>query len=294
MKTLSVIIVTYQSENDIYDCLQSVWQYNDLPQEELEVIIVDNSPENEPMFGKLRKLYGNDVILVKNTHNGGYGQGNNVGISHATAPVCMIMNPDVRLMEPVFLTVVRAFEKDKSLCLYGMKQMFEANRPSYRSLTCTYRMNGYLHTILSIGGNLTDIFLPKWMYFSGSCFFVNREKFQAIGLFDERIFMYGEEDDIRYRFYKAYGIHAKYNKHLHYIHPVHVRKPDMEYQKKLIQMAIQLNEEKGYPKWKTIKGRIENLNLLLFIEYIKALAGRNNKDYMQFLFQRKKYLQTLQ
>ena len=55
MKRLSIIIVTYKSEHDIYDCLQSVWQFCDIPKEELEVIIVDNSPECEPMFTNLRK-----------------------------------------------------------------------------------------------------------------------------------------------------------------------------------------------------------------------------------------------
>lgn len=294
MKRLSVIIVTYQSDKDIYDCLQSVWQYNNLQPDELEVIVVDNSPESEPMFTKLRQLYGDDIFLVKNTHNGGYGQGNNIGIRHATAPVCMILNPDVRLLEPVFKTAVEAFEKDEKLCLYGMKQLYEPGRPSKRSFTCTYMMNGYLHTLLTIGGNLTDIFFPRWMYFSGSCFFVNKEKFQTVGLFDESIFMYGEEDDIRCRLYKAFGVHAKYNKHIHYIHPSHQRKPDINYEKKLIHQAIEINESKGYPRAKTIRGRIQNLNMLLFLENIKRLFGHSSKEKRLLFNQRKLYLQSLQ
>lgn len=293
MKTLSIIIVTYNSEHDIYDCLQSVWHNNDLSCEELEVIVVDNSPESEPMFCRLRELYGDDIILIKNTHNGGYGQGNNVGLRRATAPVCMIMNPDVRMMEPVFKSAVDAFKKDQELCLYGMKQMLDETRPSRRSFTCTYMMNGYAHTLLTIVGNMTDIFLPRWMYFHGSCFFVNREKFQTVGLFDESVFMYGEEDDIRFRLYKRYGSHAKYNKRLHYIHPIHLRKPDLEYQKKLIDMAIMLNEKKGYSKQKTIRGRMQNLNMLLFMEHVRKLVGKGNQTQIDFLRQRKQYLKSL-
>ena len=109
MKRLSIIIVTYHSEKDIYDCIDSVRSFTDIPCEELEVIVVDNSPQCEPMFAKLRELYGNDIILVHNTHNGGYGQGNNVGIRKATAPVIMIMNPDVRLVQPVFRHCLEQF-----------------------------------------------------------------------------------------------------------------------------------------------------------------------------------------
>ena len=39
---LSLIILTYNSEKDIYDCLKSVYQYNDIG-EALEVIVVDNN-----------------------------------------------------------------------------------------------------------------------------------------------------------------------------------------------------------------------------------------------------------
>ena len=74
MKELSIIIVTYKSEHDIFDCLHSVWQYCDLPHEALEVIVVDNSPESTDMFNRLQALYGDDIILIHNTHNGGYGQ----------------------------------------------------------------------------------------------------------------------------------------------------------------------------------------------------------------------------
>ena len=56
MKKLSVIIVTYNSVRHIYDCLESVFQFNDLGNE-LEVIVVDNhSEQQEEMFGGLRKI----------------------------------------------------------------------------------------------------------------------------------------------------------------------------------------------------------------------------------------------
>ena len=118
MKRLSIIIVTYNSEHDIYDCVSSIMKFSDIPLSEIELIIVDNnSRDTDTMFIKLKELYGNDIVLIKNTHNGGYGQGNNVGIKKATAPVILIMNPDVRLIEPFFKTAVEAFENDSELAM---------------------------------------------------------------------------------------------------------------------------------------------------------------------------------
>lgn len=293
MKRLSIIIVTYHSESDIYDCLDSVWKHSDLPREELEVIIVDNSPESDAMFGKLRALYGDDVILLHNSRNGGYGQGNNLGIRQATAPVLLIMNPDVRLTEPVFKTAVEAFERDSDLCFYGMKQMFDEQTPSPYSFACTSMMNGYAYTLLTAFGNRFDYYSPSRMHFSGSCFFVDREKFIDIGLFDESVFMYCEEDDISYRMRQRFGVHSRYNKHLHYVHPMHLREPDLDYEKQLVDIAILQNEKKGYPRQKTIRGRLQNVNCLIWMARLKKMQGKGSPEYLEFLRKRRDYLRSL-
>ena len=77
MKKLSLIILTYNSEKDIYDCLSSVYQYNDIG-DALEIIVVDNNSEHYArMQDKLSTLYPK-VNIISNSTNGGYGQGNNI------------------------------------------------------------------------------------------------------------------------------------------------------------------------------------------------------------------------
>ncbi len=279
MKQLSIIIVTYNSEKDIYDCVTSIKKYTDIPLAELEIIIVDNNSNNvDSMFAKLRKLYGEDLILINNTHNGGYGQGNNVGIRRATAPVILIMNPDVRLICPIFNTAIKAFENDNNLCIYGMKQMLTSTVPSSSSFTCTYMMNGYLNTFLTGICNRIDYYIPRYMHFSGSCFYIRKSFFEKIGLFDESIFMYGEEDDIQYRLRKAGYRIMKYNRKLRYIHLVKAREPNLKYELKLLDVAIRQNKKKGYPAHKTVKNRLRNAKLLLFKEYLLHKMGKQNSS----------------
>ena len=56
-KKISVIIVTHNSENDIYDCLHSLFSNNDIGTE-LEVIIVDNQSEHvDNMFEMIKNRF---------------------------------------------------------------------------------------------------------------------------------------------------------------------------------------------------------------------------------------------
>ena len=79
MKKVSIIIVTYNSEKDIYDCISSIIEYSDIPLVEIELVVVDNNSTGcDTMFNKLKTLWGEDIVLIKNSSNGGYGQGNNM------------------------------------------------------------------------------------------------------------------------------------------------------------------------------------------------------------------------
>ena len=118
MIRLSLIILTYNSEKDIYDCLQSVYQYNDIGNS-LEVIVVDNNSQHFTQMRDKINLQYPDVKVIANTKNGGYGQGNNIGIRAASAPIVSIMNPDVRLITPVFKTFVEVLSQDENIMCGG-------------------------------------------------------------------------------------------------------------------------------------------------------------------------------
>lgn len=294
-KRVSIIIVTYNSEKDIFDCVESIKTHADIPREEIELIIVDNnSREPEPMFQRLREQWGEDIVCIENTHNGGYGQGNNVGIRRSTAPVILIMNPDVRLDSPFFAKPLKAFTEDEALTMYGMKQMLTPTEPSSYSIICTYMMNGYLRTILNMVASRLDYYIPSLMYFSGSCFYVRKESFKEIGMFDETVFMYGEEEDIHYRMAERFGNSFKYDTSLRYLHLTKDRKPDLKYETILLDVAIKQNEKKGYPAWKTLRNIRQKNNIQLVCERLKTLMGRGNEELLTLFVQFAEVLKTKQ
>lgn len=199
-KRLSIIILTYNSEKDIYPCLESVYQHNDIG-EGLEVIVVDNqSRDFAIMEQEITQRYP-EVIITQNTHNGGYGQGNNVGIRMAQAPVVAIMNPDVRLMQPIFAAALQALQNDTIMC--GGKQMHTPTQLGW-SYAFDYNAMSYLQVPLRNIYKRFDYYDYRHMYLSGAFFFIRKECFEQIGMFDEQIFMYGEECDIHLRLRKVF------------------------------------------------------------------------------------------
>lgn len=277
MKRVSIVIVTYNSKKDIFDCVESIKAHADIPVEEIELIIVDNN-SNEPqtMFDKLRLIWGKDLICIENTHNGGYGQGNNVGIRRSTAPVILIMNPDVRLMQPCLKRPLEAFHDDGKVIMYGMKQMNSPERASRNSFWCTTMMNGYMRTLLTGLCVRLDFYMPRYMYISGSCFFVRRSMFEEIGLFDEDVFMYGEEDDIHYRLMQRFGTGFVYDKSLHYIHPMEGRKLDAKFETKLLEVDMYHHAKKGRDVSKTLRTYLQINTTLLLRARLRRMFGRGD------------------
>lgn len=266
MKRLSIIIVTYNSEADIFDCVGSIKQYADIPKDDIELIIVDNcSREPQPMFDRLRKLWGEDIICIENERNGGYGQGNNVGLRASKAPYALIMNPDVRLYEPIFKKALATFDDKPEKGMLGMVQMYSPTERSRHSFCPTWLMNGYLHLALYAVCNRKDWYIPCCMYIQGSCFFLRKDMFERAGMYDETNFMYCEEEDVHYRMKRMFGSRCfAFDRSLHYIHLAEGREPSFDYERRLVDTDVKLYEKKGVSRRLIIRHYLQNNKVLLW------------------------------
>lgn len=218
MKTLSIIIVTYNSERLIYDCLDSIFKYNDIG-DQLEIIIVDNCSKNtDLMFETIKTRYEHAIVLVKSPVNGGYGHGNNQGIRICNAPLVAVMNPDVRLVAPIFKKSIKSFESNKNIGLMGVNFYQNSNNPLY--------FKPEFQTLFKL---IFEKYLFKFnfykieeVFFSGSFMFFDKKTFEEIGLYDENIFMYHEEADVSHRML-AIGKDTDLNDGIEVLHLAHGR-----------------------------------------------------------------------
>lgn len=280
-KKISIIIVTYNSESLIDECLKSIFKYNDI-NEALEVIIVDNKSKNvNLMFASIKEKFGDEIILIKNDKNGGYGQGNNVGIRAASSPIIMIMNPDVRLLNPVFQKTVNYFE-NQHVAMLGMFQMISDTK---KGLSFSVKLNypAILSIIETVIANKFNYYDSSKMYLSGSCFFINKDIFNEIGLFDENVFMYGEENDLHHRLKNlkpSYKI--IYDKSLSYLHLSDNRPLSIKSWSQMLDASMYFCDKYGMCKKKNIQRFILNA---LFFKYVAIIRFNYDsvKTYNEWL-----------
>lgn len=280
-KKISIVIVTYNSEFLIVDCLESIFKYNDIG-EALEVIIVDNNSKNvDLMFKSIEEKYGAEIVLIKNNINGGYGQGNNVGVRVAKAPIIMIMNPDVRLLNTVFNKTIRYF-KDPEIVMLGMFQMISDTKSG---LSYSIKLNypAILSIIETVIANKFNYYNSSKMYLSGSCFFIDKDVFNEIGLFDENVFMYGEENDLHHRlrtFKSSYKI--IYDKKMSYLHLSDNRPLSIKSWSQMLDASMFFCEKYRISKKKNINRFILNA---LFFKYLAMIRFNYNsvKTYNEWL-----------
>lgn len=285
MRRLSVIIVTYNSEKHIYDCLSSLFKYNDIG-EGLEIIVVDNcSKEYEKMYQCLKKKYRNRVVVISNIQNGGYGQGNNIGISLSQAPYIMIMNPDVRLCEPVFNKVLKEFDGNKKCVMYGFTQR-NSNGRLGRSTAWSTRLHPYIAEPLRFLTGITNLYFPKYMYICGACFFLRKSSFEKIGLYDENIFMYGEEMDIHSRLLKEKGSQIIYNKTISYLHlhesVIDYSKESFGWMKNDLNSLLYINKRDGISECKTLNYAVKRANISILKERLLLLICKGDKAKINY------------
>ena len=112
------------------------------------------------------------------------------------------MNPDVRLTKPVFKKMLKSFENE-DVVMCGGKQLTAVGKENW-SFAFDYNVWGPLRIALRNIYKRIDKYDYRYMHLSGAFFMVRKKEFENIGLFDESIFMYGEECDIHLRFRKMY------------------------------------------------------------------------------------------
>ena len=87
-KDITIVINTFNSEDQIYSCLDKI-------ESEVKVIIIENS-NNIKFKENIESKYPNATCELVN-ENLGYGKGNNLGIKKVKTKFALILNPDAKL-----------------------------------------------------------------------------------------------------------------------------------------------------------------------------------------------------
>ena len=228
---LSIIIVSYNTAEMTVQTVQSVlaslsqvkWS------KQVEIVVVDNDSHDDTIK-KLRQIKDKRLKVYNTGANLGFGRGNNYGLARSSGELVLFLNSD---------TVVREGAIEKLVDYYQQHH----RQPVELGLLAAQLLNpdgsyqpqgGDLPTLWSVAGTMLGLddvpivgkYLPavqhtgkrfevnevettEWLekgWVGGTAVLTARKLLEQFGDWDEQIFMYGEDQELCYR-WRRLGFH---------------------------------------------------------------------------------------
>ena len=218
MVDLSIIIVSYNTEELLRQCLESI--YHCTKQIAYEIFIVDNNSSDNTVH-MVKKIFPK-VNLIVNTENKGFAAANNQAMRRAQGNSILLLNPDTRILGNAIDDMVAFITSRNDIHALGCK-LLNADmslQPSvYRfpSLipTISHILHLWIFKTLKKSALLSSLVLTGYDKnhpvdcVRGACLLIKREVVDKIGYLDEDYFIYAEETDWCFRMKKA-GLNVYY------------------------------------------------------------------------------------
>ena len=203
MPRLSIVIVTYNSAGHIGSCLTSLTTHR--PAVEHEMLVVDNQSRDRTV-DVVRRGWP-EVRVTDAGGNLGFAAANNVGIRHTSGEFVLLLNPDTIVPAGAIDALVEHLEARPEAAVLAPRLFGEDGRVElsfgamigpFAELRQKMLVAGHERGIGPISayvryltGRSREV---DWV--SGACLLLRRSEAEAVGLFDERYFMYAEDVDI--------------------------------------------------------------------------------------------------
>jgi len=195
MARLSIIIVTYNSREEIDDALRALRQPR--PQIDHEIIVVDNA-STDGTATHLRATWPS-VRAIDAGGNIGFAAANNLGVRETSSELVLLLNPDTRAHGPAVDRLVAALDEQRDVAIVGPRIVDAHGRAELSFGRMISPIAELRQKLLQRMTGVVDAMTRHsrdvdWV--SGACLMIRRADLEAVGFLDERFFMYTEDVDL--------------------------------------------------------------------------------------------------
>jgi N-acetylglucosaminyl-diphospho-decaprenol L-rhamnosyltransferase len=201
VSALSIVIVSFNARPDLEACLASLVAAP--PGIAHEIVVVDNASED----GSVEAARGVPrVTVLPLERNVGFAAANNVGIGATSGELILLLNSDTVAPAGAIDALVARLGRDPSIGIAGPRLVDGEGRPelSFGKMIAPgveWRRKTLLEQIERDVSGTRDWLRHEtsrehfvdWV--SGACLLVRRPDAEAVGLLDERFFLYTEDVD---------------------------------------------------------------------------------------------------
>lgn len=205
MNDISVIIVSYNTCNDTLAAISSVYS---TAGKQVEVIVVDNASSDDSLK-HIKKKYP-QVHVIEQSTNVGFARANNVGAKHAHGKYLFFLNSDAILNEHALEELVQVMESDSSVGIVSGQLINQDGsiQPQGGALPTVLNVFAWMFFLDDVPV-LSSLFSPYQQrntslftkyhetgWVGGTACMMRRDDFIRFGMWDEKIFMYGEDVEL--------------------------------------------------------------------------------------------------
>jgi GT2 family glycosyltransferase len=203
MPRLSIVIVGYNSRHDLDRCLASLAQHP--PGVEHEIVVVDNASV-DGTAGHVRQHWP-DVRLIEAGANAGFSRANNIGVRATSGELVLLLNPDTIVPAAAVDALVGVLDANPAAAIAGPRIIDGEGRAElsfgpmispFAELRQKILARGHARRLPGIASLVERMTRRSrrvdWV--SGACLLIRRQDLEAVGLLDERFFLYTEDVDL--------------------------------------------------------------------------------------------------
>jgi N-acetylglucosaminyl-diphospho-decaprenol L-rhamnosyltransferase len=203
---VSIIIVHYKVKEALFNCLESI--YSSTTKVSYEVIVVDND-EEKVIEKELKKKFPK-IVYIKSKSNVGFGAGNNLGVQQAKGEYLFFLNPDTEIEKGSLTHLVNFMQADEQVGIVAPLLLDKHNYPyplqgtsELSPLSAIFGLS-FLNTLFPKNPISKKYWLHGWNkketkevdVVPGTAFVIRKKAFVDAGGFDEKFFLFFEENDL--------------------------------------------------------------------------------------------------
>jgi GT2 family glycosyltransferase len=193
---VSVIIVTYRSENEISDCVESLLRQS-VP---VEIFLVDNaSSDSTPLVIRDYAARFKNIHAILNKENIGLAAANNSPLGKCQGEYVLILNPDTLCRPDTLERMIDFLDRNSDVGVVGPKNVYADGTPH----SSFHRRWGILHVLMwrvmpyrfvrMLYDRLSSYKHQDLLFVSGACLLLRRSIFEEIGGYDPEYFLTVED-----------------------------------------------------------------------------------------------------
>lgn len=202
MTNLAIIIVSYNTRADLDRCLRSL--HDNPPKVSHEIVVVDNA-SCDGSSDLVRRRWP-AIRLIESSQNVGFARGNNLGIRATRSTLLLLLNSDTFVPAGMIDALVSDLDAHADTAAIGPRLVDASHRAE---LSFGAMMRPWSEVWQKAVRRLADRdvgIAVRWIdratrrprivdWISGACLLVRRDDAEAVGLLDERYFIYCEDVD---------------------------------------------------------------------------------------------------